>query len=460
MSRSHCIAAFAVMLVASALSASPASWSGVSLKSSLSTSRQAEASLHKPVLRMRGGAKKKNVVGRFLIFAACSYGALPNCAFMVHVFILVCCLTIPASQQVVGRKVLDEFSHDVTQKDGTQGAAKVEVVRDGSMLELTVTNPFPGQKMWLHWGFANRNQGWYAPPEQYKPDGTNNVDDKACQTPFTETLQLRVDVKDAPEAIAFCLKKDSPEEWYSGPTGDFWVAFKPADPGAVGGLILEKEIQTSHWSILDRMRLVGENIKCVAESSSGMSWLYTLLRFNQMKLIPLTRNSNYQSKDLAHTQKGVSMSLAAVYGKVPATRMWSRLCINLVPRGGGNGDAIRLEILDIMRRHGIKEGHRPGIEDKFIEEWHQKLHTNCAPDDIIIAEAYIRFLETGNPDDYWGHLHGNGLSYDYMASIGGGKGSANSGLAGLTATPMHLPQLCDDIKHLRWTLMQVGMREH
>ena len=34
------------------------------------------------------------------------------------------------------------------------------------------------------------------------------------------------------------------------------------------------------------------------------------------------------------------------------TRMWSRLCINLVPRGGGNGDAIRLEILDIMRRHG------------------------------------------------------------------------------------------------------------
>ena len=41
---------------------------------------------------------------------------------------------------------------------------------------------------------------------------------------------------------------------------------------------------------------------------------------------------------------------------------------------------------------GIKEGHRPGIEDKFIEEWHQKLHTNCAPDDIVIAEAYIKSL--------------------------------------------------------------------
>jgi len=108
-----------------------------------------------------------------------------------------------------------------------------------------------------------------------------------------------------------------------------------------------------------------------------------------------------------------------------------------------------------MRRHGIKEGHRPGIEDKFIEEWHQKLHTNCAPDDIIIAEAYISFLESGNPDNYWQYLHSHGLSWEYMSSIGGGKGSANSGLAGMTATPMHLPQLCDDIKHLRWTLMQV-----
>ena len=97
----------------------------------------------------------------------------------------------------------------------------------------------------------------------------------------------------------------------------------------------------------------------------------------------------------------------------------------------------------------------PGIEDKFIEEWHQKLHTNCAPDDIIIADAYIKFLQSGNIDDYWNHLKGNGLSWEYMCSIGGGKGSANSGLKGMTASPMHLPQLTDDIKHLKWTLMQV-----
>ena len=30
-----------------------------------------------------------------------------------------------------------------------------------------------------------------------------------------------------------------------------------------------------------------------------------------------------------------------------------------LPRGGGNGDDIRMGILNIMRANGIKEGHRP-----------------------------------------------------------------------------------------------------
>ena len=66
-----------------------------------------------------------------------------------------------------------------------------------------------------------------------------------------------------------------------------------------------------------------------------------------------------------------------------------------------------------------QEGHRPGIHDQFLEDWHQKLHTNCAPDDLIIAEAYIKFLETNNPDAYWGHLKANG-QYPWWGSGAGG----------------------------------------
>jgi len=356
-----------------------------------------------------------------------------------------------------GRKVLDEISHSLSsKKTGKEGTIAIEVCKNpDKSMECIMTSTIPGP-VWLHWGFASRGAGWVAPPDAYLPENTKKIDDKAVQSPFKDgKLIFKVADKDAPDALAFVVKCEDPEEWFNGPGGDFWVDFKPMDPGAIGKLIIARETESTHWSILERMRLVNENIKAVAESDPGLAWIYTLLRFNQVKLVPVSKNSNYQSKDLAHTQATVTNNLAGVYGRYPAARMWVRLMAATVPRGGGNGDAVRLEILDIMRRNGFKEGHRPGIEDHFIEQWHQKLHTNCAPDDLIIADAYIRFLESGNPDDYWAHLHGNGLSYEYMQNIGGGIGSARSGLDGMVATPGHYPHIINDIKHLKWTLMQL-----
>ena len=60
-----------------------------------------------------------------------------------------------------------------------------------------------------------------------------------------------------------------------------------------------------------------------------------------------------------------------------------------LPAAAANGIYIRLGILQIMRENGIKEGHRPGIEDAFIQQWHQKLHSNTTVDDIYICEAYL-----------------------------------------------------------------------
>ena len=35
------------------------------------------------------------------------------------------------------------------------------------------------------------------------------------------------------------------------------------------------------------------------------------------------------------------------------------MALSALPRGGGDGDAIRMGILHIMRENGIREGHRP-----------------------------------------------------------------------------------------------------
>ena len=45
------------------------------------------------------------------------------------------------------------------------------------------------------------------------------------------------------------------------------------------------------------------------------------------------------------------------------SRYFARITLAGLPRGGGNGDDIRMGILNIMRANGIKEGHRPGIDE-------------------------------------------------------------------------------------------------
>jgi hypothetical protein len=50
----------------------------------------------------------------------------------------------------------------------------------------------------------------------------------------------------------------------------------------------------------------------------------------------------------------------------PWCRLYARLSLAGLPRGGGNGDDIRMGILNIMRDNGIKEGHRPVRERVLV----------------------------------------------------------------------------------------------
>jgi hypothetical protein len=59
-----------------------------------------------------------------------------------------------------------------------------------------------------------------------------------------------------------------------------------------------------------------------------------------------------------------------------------------------------------------------GIEDGFLEQWHQKLHTNTTPADITICEAYLDFLHSGDGGQFWHSLwERGGLSRDALASM-------------------------------------------
>jgi alpha-glucan,water dikinase len=79
---------------------------------------------------------------------------------------------------------------------------------------------------------------------------------------------------------------------------------------------------------------------------------------------------------------------------------------------GGEGDVgqrIRDEILVIQRNCDCKGG--------MMEEWHQKLHNNTSPDDVVICEALLNYIKSGfKMDVYWKTLNDNGVTKERMLS--------------------------------------------
>jgi hypothetical protein len=72
---------------------------------------------------------------------------------------------------------------------------------------------------------------------------------------------------------------------------------------------------------------------------------------------------------MAHVQTAISEQLHGIQRTSPddLVRHFAHQTLSGMSRGGGDAEAIRLEILNILRKHDIKEGHRPGLECKFLE---------------------------------------------------------------------------------------------
>ncbi len=66
-----------------------------------------------------------------------------------------------------------------------------------------------------------------------------------------------------------------------------------------------------------------------------------------------------------------------------------------------------------MHRNHIKEcsGH-------FVEEWHQKLHNNTTPDDVVICSAYVAFMKNnGDVATFYRSLQEGGVTRERLKSF-------------------------------------------
>lgn len=317
-----------------------------------------------------------------------------------------------------GRDLLDMQVGDL---DGAhQVAAAAWRTADGA--RVAIYCDLPGAI--LHWGIAERARTeWKPPPAPSRPSGTEIVGDAAASTPFEERQglgQVHLDLEPGPIGIRFVIRSRD-GRWWKGPRGDFFLSVGPrrngpivSDPvlGPLADEIVEAEVSRVSWTLMHRFELCQELLQRVPPGHrDGLALLYVWLRFSASRQLDWQRRYNTKPRELAHAQDRLTQALALRHAHDPVGRDLVRLMLTTVGRGG-EGQRVRDEILHIMHRHHIKE-----VAGHFMEEWHQKLHNNTTPDDVVICRAYLAFLQSGGDlGAYRQQLQDGGVSAERMRS--------------------------------------------
>jgi alpha-glucan,water dikinase len=302
-----------------------------------------------------------------------------------------------------------------------RGQLAAMTTKRGDRYRVSLLSNLPGNLV-LHWGIARRSpQEWLLPPESMRGPETVLSQERTAQTPFAQregfnALNLEFAQADAPLGIQFVLKQsDNGGKWINYRGGNFYVPIhaplsKPASPGIAQFHELADEIICSErdhnsWTLMHRFNLCHDLLDRVANDVEGLALLYVWLRFSAIRQLTWQRNFNTKPRELAHAQDRLTHKFAELFQREAAARPILRRLLVTVGRGG-EGQEIRDEILNIMHRHHVKE-----VSGHFLEEWHQKLHNNTTPDDVVICEGYLEFLRSnGNVDLFYQTLEAGGVT--------------------------------------------------
>ncbi len=284
----------------------------------------------------------------------------------------------------------------------------------------------------LHWGVAGGSGSWTPPRASLRPAGTESFGADAARTPFfaaggRQRLELDLPAADAPPAILFVLFQPDAGRWLKDAGRDFRVqvgetpdtaghppdiAFGDAPLDDLAQKIIEGETGQHSWTLMHRFNLCHDLLGRIPDGDmDALSLVLVWLRFSALRQLDWQRNYNTQPRELAHAQDRLTLRLAERFTRTPAERPWLRLILSTVGQGG-EGQRVRDEVLNIMHRHHIKE-----VSGHFMEEWHQKLHNNTTPDDVVICEAFLAFLAgDGNRDAFYRTLAGGGVTRERLRS--------------------------------------------
>ena len=241
---------------------------------------------------------------------------------------------------------------------------------DGSKsVTLTQNDLLPaGGSLEWHWACVmDGSDEWCLPPPgAVLPGGTNDAGDgKASRTPFGGDGKIVMQFPrgvgdDVARLVGIVVRNNS--DWLHADVGDLTIPLMtPNSNGILKALSAgeNKKNQEHGTNLYNRFCRINDKLSESQQAGpAGAAAIFATLRLSAVRQLDWYAGGNYQGKDMAHMQKVICerMARASATSEDGMSRQLYRAALGTLPRGGGNGDDIRLGILQLMRENGIKGG--------------------------------------------------------------------------------------------------------
>ncbi|GLT36600.1 hypothetical protein SLA2020_109680 [Shorea laevis] len=306
----------------------------------------------------------------------------------------------------------------------------VLVTKPAGKTKIHVATDFE-EPVTLHWALSKKAGEWLAPPSGLLPPGSVLLHG-AAETQFSissssslpkqvQYFVLEVD-GDSYAGMPFVLLSGG--KWIKNNGSDFYVEFSPrskptkkdaGDGKGTAKALLDKIAQMeseAQKSFMHRFNIAADLIDQAKDAGElGFAGILVWMRFMATRQLIWNKNYNVKPREISKAQDRLTDLLQNTYKNHPEYRELVRMIMSTVGRGGEGdvGQRIRDEILVIQRNNDCKGG--------MMEEWHQKLHNNTSPDDVVICQALIDYVKSDfDINVYWKTLNESGITKERLLS--------------------------------------------
>lgn len=306
----------------------------------------------------------------------------------------------------------------------------VLVTKPGGKLKVRLATDFE-EPVTLHWALSKKAGEWMEPPPTVLPPGSVALKEAAetqlkneSSAKFSYKVQsFEIEIEeDIFVGLPFVLLSNG--RWIKNNGSDFYIEFsrgsKHVQKDAGDGIgtaraLLDKiaELESeAQKSFMHRFNIAADLMDKAKDAGElGLAGILVWMRFMATRQLIWNKNYNVKPREISKAQDRLTDLLQDIYASNPQHQELLRMIMSTVGRGGEGdvGQRIRDEILVIQRNNECKGG--------MMEEWHQKLHNNTSPDDVIICQALIDHIKSDfDISVYWKTLNENGITKERLLS--------------------------------------------